>query len=85
MEKSLVLKNILAIGGKLSIYRIDGSTNYIGLNKLLKKQNISFDEEKWLVYLNYSNSPQIQAVYLVSNPNDENCELQEIYNKLNEI
>ena len=85
MKQVLTLKNILNIGGKLSVYRIGGSTNAISLSKLLKKQGISFDEEKCLVYLTYSNTPQIQAVYIVANPNDENCELEEIYNKLNEI
>ena len=85
MEKILTLKNILDIGGKLSIYRVGGSTNAISLSKLLKKQGISFDEEKYLVYLPYSNTSQIQAVYLVTNPNDGDCELEEIYNKLNEI
>lgn len=83
--KKLTLKSILDIGGKLSIYRVGGSTNAISLSKLLKKQGISFDEEKYLVYLTYSNTPQIQAVYLVENPNDGNCELEELYNKLNEI
>lgn len=83
--KKLTLKNILDIGGKVSIYRVGGSTNSISLSKLLKKQGISFDEEKYLVYLAYSNTPQIQAVYLVDNPNDGNCQLEELYNKLNEI
>lgn len=83
--KKLTLKNILDIGGKVSIYRVGGSTNSISLSKLLKKQGISFDEEKYLVYLAYSNTPQIQAVYLVENPNDGNCQLEELYNKLNEI
>lgn len=83
--KKITLKNILDIGGKLSIYRVGGSTNSISLSKLLKKQDISFSEEKYLVYLTYSNTPQIQAVYLVENPNDENCQLEELYNKLNEI
>lgn len=81
----LKLKDILDIGGKISIYKVGGRTNYIGLSKLLKKQGISFDEEKYLVYLTYSHIPQIQAVYLVSNPNDGDCLLEEIYNKLNEI
>ena len=83
--KKLTLKNILDIGGKVSIYRVGGSTNSISLSKLLKKQGISFDEEKYLVYLTYSNTPQIQAIYLVDNPNDGNCQLEELYNKLNEI
>lgn len=85
MKQVLTLKNILSIGGKLSIYRVGGSTNAISLSKLLKKQGISFDEEKYLVYLTYSNTPQIQAVYVCPNPNDGDCELEEIYNKLNEI
>lgn len=85
MKKKLKLKEILDIGGKISIYRVGGSTNSIGLSKLLKKQGISFQEEKCLVYITYSSSPQIQAVYLVENPNDNDCELEEIYNKLNEI
>ena len=85
MKTVLTLKNILDIGGKLSIYRVDGSTNAISLNKLLKKQGISYNEEKHLVYLTYSNTPQIQAVYLVENPDSRDCELEEIYNKLNEI
>ena len=80
--KKLTLKNILDIGGKVSIYRVGGSTNSISLSKLLKKQGISFDEEKYLVYLAYSNTPQIQAVYLVDNPSDGNCQLEELYNKL---
>lgn len=84
-KKVLTLKDILDIGGKLSIYRVGGRTNAISLNKLLKKKGIVFDEEKYIVYLNYSNTPQIQAVYLVSNPNDGDCKLEEIYNKLNEI
>lgn len=85
MKKALTLKNVLDIGGKLSVYRVGGSTNSISLSKLLKKQGISFDEEKYFVYLTYSNTPQIQAVYIVANPNDGDCELEEIYNKLNEI
>lgn len=85
MKETLTLKEILDIGGKVSIYRVGGSTNSIGLSKLLKKENISFDEEKHLVYLTYSNTPQIQAVYLVDNPSDGNCKLKEIYNKLNEL
>ena len=85
MEKVLTLKEILDIGGKLSIYRVGGSTNAISLSKLLKKQGISFNEEKYLVYLTYSNTPQIQAVYIVADPSNGDCELEEIYNKLNEI
>lgn len=85
MKSQLKLKEILNIGGKISIYRKGGHTNYIGLSKLLKKQGISFDEEKYLVYLTYSDTPQIQAVYLVSDPNNGDCKLEELYNKLNEI
>lgn len=85
MKKILTLKDILNIGGKISIYK-NGSTNSISLSKLLKKENIKLEGENiYLCYLTYTNTPQIQAVYKVSNPNDENCELEELYNKLNEI
>lgn len=85
MKKILTLKEVLSIGGKISTYK-NGSTNSISLSKLLKKENITLEgEDVHLVYLMYSQTPQIQAVYRVSNPDDENCELEEIYNKLNEL
>lgn len=85
MEKVLLLKDILSIGGKISFYKKGGHTNSIILSKFLKKNNISFDKEQYLVYLNYSNSPQIQAIYIVKDPKNGNSKLKEVYNKLNEL
>lgn len=85
MKKQLTLKQVLDLGGKISIYK-DGSTNSISLSKLLKKENIKIEENNiYLCYLVYSQSPQIQAIYKVPNVEDENCKLEEIYNKLNEL
>lgn len=85
MKKVLTLKEIMDIGGRMSIYN-NGSTNSISLSKLLRKENIIIEGENvHLVYLVYTQTPQIQAIYKILNPEDENSELEEIYNKLNEI
>ena len=85
MKKQLTLKEVMSIGGKISNYN-NGSTNSISLTKLLKKENIILKgEDIKLCYLVYSQIPQIQAVYKITDINDENCVLEELYNKLNEI
>lgn len=84
MKKVLKLKEVLAIGGRISGYK-NGSTNSISLSKLLKKEGLVFDNDIQLCYLVYTQTPTIQAVYQIANPKDENSELIELYNKLNEI
>ena len=76
---------MIDIGGKMSIYN-DGHTNSIALTKFLKNQNIVLEGDNiYLCYLVYFQTSQIQAIYKVSNPEDDKCILEEIYNKLNEV
>lgn len=86
MKKQLTLKEVMDIGGKISVYNPNGSTNSISLTKLLKKENIKLEGKNIkLCYLMYSQTPQVQAVYRITDENNENSLLEELYNKLNEL
>lgn len=84
MKKSIKLKQILKLGGQVSFWE-NGGTNSITLSKFIKEKKLSVEEGDILVFLVYQNTPQIQAIFKVKDLNNQEEELEELFNKLNEF
>lgn len=85
MEQKITLRKVLSLGGQIASYKKDGVTTSIALTKFLKRKNIVLEENTDIVYLRYSKSTTILAIYIIKDKNDEDSALLEVYNKLNFI